>query len=126
MVDGENAPLLFRLILFFVRKNVEDGILPYFFGVQTAKVVIHEGFNCLMNVINYALQFVVFVGVNLWERGRKANLSLFDTFTSQSLSLAHLMTEDYALLNKRLGQKHGMLLVNKRVSSSMNEKIILR
>lgn len=66
MVDWERQPLLLRLILFLVRKYVKQvGVFPDFLRVQTAKVVVHEGFNCLVNVINYAFQLVILVGVNL-------------------------------------------------------------
>lgn len=71
MVDGERRPLLLCLILFLVGEYHENGILPDFFRVQTAKVIIHKRFNCLVNVINYSFEFVVFVGVDLSVNERK-------------------------------------------------------
>lgn len=77
MVDWERQPLLLRLILFLVRKYVKEiGVLPHLFRVQTAKVVVHEGFNCLVNVINYAFQLVILVGVNLNVVKDDKNVSL--------------------------------------------------
>jgi hypothetical protein len=66
MVDGESPPILLGLILFLVAvEYVKDRIFPCLLGVQTAKVIVHKRFNCLVNVINYAIQFVVFIRVDL-------------------------------------------------------------
>lgn len=66
MVDWERQPLLLRLILFLVREYVKQiGVLPHLSRVQAAKVVVHEGFNRLVNVINDAFQLMILVGVNL-------------------------------------------------------------
>lgn len=64
--------MLLRLILFLVGEYVEDGILPHLLRrFQAAEVVVHEGLDGLVNVINHAFQLVVFVGVNLSEKSFK-------------------------------------------------------
>lgn len=69
MVPGEDQPVLLGLILFLAGEDVEDGILPgRQLGVEAAEVVIHERLDGLVNVINDALQLVVFVGVDLRKR----------------------------------------------------------
>jgi hypothetical protein len=65
MVDGKRQPMLLRLILFLIGENHEHRILPDLLRVQAAKVIVHKRFNCLVDVINYAFEFVVFVGVDL-------------------------------------------------------------
>lgn len=119
MVDGKRQPMLLRLILFLVGEYVEDGILPHLLRrFQAAEVVVHEGLDGLVNVINHAFQLVVFVGVNLSEKS-------FKCFQRDSNS-THLMPEDHALLNQRFRQQHRVLLVNQRVSCAVYEQIILR
>lgn len=70
MVDGERQPMLLCLILLVVvvREYEKDRIEAVQADIQAAKVIVHEGLNCLMNVINDAFQFVVFIGVNLYGR----------------------------------------------------------
>lgn len=65
MVDFKSQPLLLRLILFLIGEDVENWILPYLFRIQTAKVIVHKRFNRFVNVINYALQFMVFIRIHL-------------------------------------------------------------
>lgn len=76
MVDGKRQPMLFRLILFLIWKYHEDRILPNFLRVQAAKVIVHKRFNCLVDVINYAFEFMVFVGVDLCEKKQMLVIAL--------------------------------------------------
>lgn len=123
MLNVHCGPLLLRLILFLVGEYVKDRIFPHLLRLKAAKVVVHERFNCLVNVINDAPQLVVFIRVNLHEKAKNKCSLIVGCLPSH---ISHLMSEDYTVLNKRFRQEHGVLLMNQSVCCSVYEKIVFR